>query len=93
MIQAVIFDLDGTLLNTLQDLYLCTNQVLKYYHCPEKSMDEVRSYLGNGIKALLEKALPEQQKHLLDAVYDQFYHFMKNTRQIIQNLILIYFLY
>ena len=72
MIQAVIFDLDGTLLNTLQDLYLCTNQVLKYYHCPEKSMDEVRSYLGNGIKALLEKALPEQQKHLLDAVYDQF---------------------
>lgn len=50
MIQAVIFDLDGTLLNTLQDLYLCTNQVLKYYHCPEKSMDEVRSYLGNGIK-------------------------------------------
>lgn len=72
MIQAVIFDLDGTLLNTLQDLYLCTNQVLKNYHCPEKSMDEVRSYLGNGIKALLEKALPEQQKHLLDAVYDQF---------------------
>lgn len=72
MIQAVIFDLDGTLLDTLQDLYLCTNQVLKNFQCPEKTMDEVRSYLGNGIKALLEKALPEQQKHLLDAVYDQF---------------------
>ncbi len=72
MIQAVIFDLDGTLLDTLQDLYLCTNQVLNEFNCPLRTKEEVCSFLGKGIQVLLEKALPENKKEILSEVYKRF---------------------
>ena len=55
--KAVIFDLDGTLLNTLQDLCNSTNAALAQYGYPERTLDEVRSFVGNGVKLLMLRAL------------------------------------
>lgn len=55
---AVVFDLDGTLLNTLSDLTASTNYALKARGYPERSIDEVRSFVGNGIADLMRKAVP-----------------------------------
>lgn len=59
MYQAVIFDLDGTLLNTLEDLRDGVNHALALAGYPERSLDEVRTFVGNGIAKLIERAVPE----------------------------------
>lgn len=53
----VIFDLDGTLLNTLKDLTDCVNYALMKHNQPSRTMDEVRSFVGNGIRLLMERAV------------------------------------
>lgn len=55
---AIIFDLDGTLLNTLDDLHDSVNVILGKYNYPSKSLDEVRRFVGNGVPKLIERALP-----------------------------------
>ena len=59
MIHCVIFDLDGTLLNTLDDLCDSTNYALKQFGYPERTLDEVRYFVGNGVKKLIERAIPD----------------------------------
>lgn len=54
-----IFDLDGTLLSTLADLAASTNYALRTHHMPEHSLDEVRRFVGNGVKKLMERAIPD----------------------------------
>ena len=54
-----IFDLDGTLLSTLADLAASTNYALRTHHMPERSIDEVRRVVGNGVKKLMERAIPD----------------------------------
>lgn len=61
--KAVIFDLDGTLLNTLEDLTDAVNVALAKYHMPVKTQEQVRQYVGNGIVKLMERAVPEGRKH------------------------------
>ena len=56
--KTVIFDLDGTLLDTLEDLCDSTNFALASYGYPQRTLDEVRSFVGNGIGKLIERALP-----------------------------------
>lgn len=58
-INTVIFDLDGTLLDTLEDLKDALNYALSKHGMPERSLDEVRCFVGNGAKELLKKAVPE----------------------------------
>ena len=58
-IKAVIFDLDGTLLNTLDDLYLSVNHMLEKFGLPLRSKKEVRNFLGSGVKVLVDKSLPD----------------------------------
>lgn len=53
-----IFDLDGTLLNTLPDLVVVTNAALEQMGMPPRTRDEVLSYVGNGVKALMYQAVP-----------------------------------
>lgn len=72
MIKAILFDLDGTLMNTLHDLYLSTNFALKKNHFPERSEDEIRQMVGNGVKKLIERALPDNQKDHLEIVLKDF---------------------
>lgn len=64
----VIFDLDGTLLDTLEDLCDSTNFALAEFGYPKRSLQEVRSFVGNGIGVLIEKALPQGKA---DPLYGQ----------------------
>lgn len=53
-----VFDLDGTILNTLDDLAVSLNYALKSSGFPERSIDEVRNFVGNGIRKLIERGVP-----------------------------------
>ncbi|MGM9566635.1 MAG: HAD family hydrolase [Clostridia bacterium] len=55
----VLFDLDGTVLDTLADLVDSVNYVLEKFGFPRRSQGEIRSFLGNGIRKLMERSLPE----------------------------------
>lgn len=55
---AILFDLDGTLLDTLEDLTDSVNHVLAEYGCPERTMEQVRTFVGNGAGQLIRLALP-----------------------------------
>lgn len=56
---AAIFDLDGTLLDTLDDLAAATNATLAAYGFPVRTREEVRLFVGNGVEKLMERALPD----------------------------------
>ena len=58
---AILFDLDGTLLNTLEDLTDATNAALSHFGCPQRTMEEVRSFVGNGAERLIRLALPGKE--------------------------------
>ena len=55
---AILFDLDGTLLNTLDDLADAVNHTLAHFGCPPRTTDEVRQFVGNGALRLIRLALP-----------------------------------
>ena len=59
--KAIIFDLDGTLLDTLADLAEGTNYALRVNGFPERTTDEIRRFVGNGARKLIERAVPEGQ--------------------------------
>ena len=56
--KVAIFDMDGTILNTLEDLADSMNYCLKKYGMPERSLNEIKSFVGNGIRRLVELAVP-----------------------------------
>lgn len=60
MVKAIVFDLDGTLLNTVEDIKYNLNNTLKEYNYQELTSNEVKAFLGNGSKALVTKALKEE---------------------------------
>lgn len=59
MVDTIIFDLDGTLLNTLEDLTDSVNYVMERYGLPLHTIEEIRSYVGNGAAKLIERAIPD----------------------------------
>lgn len=59
MVEAVIFDMDGTLLNTLDDLQSSVNFVMKMFNFPSRTIDEVRCFVGDGVNLLFERAVPK----------------------------------
>ena len=59
MYSIYIFDLDGTLLDTLDDLAASTNYALRTHGMPEHSIDDVRRFVGNGVRKLMERAIPD----------------------------------
>ena len=73
MYQAVIFDLDGTLLYTLEDLKDGVNHVMRNWNYPERTLDEVRRFVGNGIHKLIERAVPEGlEDEKVEQVFEEF---------------------
>lgn len=58
MYNTYIFDLDGTLLDTLTDLAASCNYALRTHGMPEHSVDDVRRFVGNGVRKLMERAIP-----------------------------------
>ncbi len=77
MTTAVIFDLDGTLLNTLEDLTDAVNYTLSQFGCPHRTLDEVRTFVGTGALNLIRKALPgkdsDPKAEEVLAVYQKYY--------------------
>ena len=58
-VNTIIFDMDGTVLNTLEDLTVSVNYVLSKFNMPDHSEEEYRKFFGNGIKYALKCAVPE----------------------------------
>lgn len=81
-----IFDLDGTLLDTLDDLAASVNYALRTHGMPEHSLDDVRRFVGNGVRKLMERAVPDSADNpLFDetfATFRQYYmaHSLDTTR-------------
>lgn len=74
----VIFDLDGTVLDTLEDLADSVNYALKKNSLPERTLDEIRSFVGNGIRLLTDRAVPESvDNRVRDAVFEDFKEYYK----------------
>lgn len=68
-----IFDLDGTLLNTLDDLAAATNYALRTNGLPQHSVDDVRRFVGNGVRMLMRRAVPDgEQNPRFDAAFAAF---------------------
>lgn len=84
--QTFIFDLDGTLLDTLQDLADSVNYALRQHRMPQHSLDDIRRFVGNGVRKLMERAVPlgAQNPQFEDVFADfrQYYmhHSMDTTR-------------
>lgn len=74
MTELVIFDLDGTLLDTIGDLAASCNAVLAKHSLPQHSYEQYRGFVGNGIMRLVERALPEPLRtpHTIAAVRRDF---------------------
>ncbi|MBQ9668383.1 MAG: HAD-IA family hydrolase [Prevotella sp.] len=76
-----IFDLDGTLLNTLEDLAASTNYALRSHGLPEHSIDDVRRFVGNGVRMLMRRAVPGgEQNPLFEATFATFrQHYLQHS--------------
>ena len=81
MYNTYIFDLDGTLLSTLADLAASCNYALRTNGMPEHTEDDVRRFVGNGVKKLMERAVPDGlQNPLFDKAFADFrQHYMKHN--------------
>ena len=82
MIKTLIFDLDGTLLNTLADLRESTNFALDKFDFPARTTEEIRKFVGNGLRMLIRRAVPPETDELtvdrvlaeMKAHYREHYH-------------------
>lgn len=79
--QTYIFDLDGTLLDTLGDLAASVNYAMRTHGMPEHSVDEVRQFVGNGVRRLMERAVPGGAAHpAFEAAFATFRrHYMEHS--------------
>ena len=67
-IDTIVFDLDGTLLNTLEDLTDSVNHAMRQFRLPEHTIEEIRTFVGNGATRLIERAIPQGREN---ASYDE----------------------
>ncbi len=74
----VIFDMDGTLSDTLEDLRSALNHALSLHNLPARTYEEVRSFVGDGIRMLVNRGLPDGHKDLTDTVYAEFKDYYKD---------------
>lgn len=74
-----IFDMDGTILNTLEDLADCMNYCLQKHGYPQRTIGEVKSFVGNGIRKLVERAVPTgTSEQDIDQVFKTFNDYYKD---------------
>ena len=76
-----IFDLDGTLLDTLQDLASSVNYALETHGMPTHSVDAIRGFVGNGVRLLMERSVPDGARNpQFEAVFATFrQHYMQHS--------------
>lgn len=78
-LKAVIFDMDGTVLDTLDDLTDTLNYALTKNNLPTHTRDEVKTYVGNGVKVMMQKAVPENtSKEVMDSMFAHFKEYYKD---------------
>ncbi len=80
--QNIIWDMDGTLLDTLEDILESVNQTMRAFSLPEKTKTDVRNSVGNGIGRLVELCIPDGKDHpQFDTIAAYFLdHYSKNSR-------------
>lgn len=76
----ILWDLDGTLLNTIEDLADAVNYTMKHYGYPQRTLEEVRRFVGNGARRLIVLAAPEGAD--VDAVLETFHTYYDDHCQI-----------
>ena len=75
----IIFDLDGTLLNTIEDLTDGVNHVMEMYGYNTYSISQIKSFVGNGIMKLMETAVPNgKENEKFDEMYNEFKSYYTN---------------
>ena len=81
MFNVYVFDLDGTLLDTLQDLANSVNYALRQNGMPEHTIDDIRCFVGNGVRLLMERAVPDgAQNPRFEAAFATFrQHYMQHS--------------
>lgn len=72
MKKGCLFDLDGTLVSSIEDLAISTNEVLKLHDLPTYDISQYRLFVGNGVKKLMERALGQEHIDLLDECLNDF---------------------
>ena len=71
--ELIVFDMDGTILDTLEDLKNSMNYTLRLHNMPERTLDEIRSFVGNGIRKLIERAVPSGTSNdKIDIIHKDF---------------------
>ena len=83
--KAAIFDMDGTLINTIEDLTDSVNEMLEHYNLPKLAIDEVKIFVGNGAKKLMERVLETDDENFINdalKIYDGCYkrHLLNKTK-------------
>lgn len=77
MVKGVIFDLDGTLLNTLFDLHAAVNFALRKCSYPLRTLDEIRGFVGDGVVMLMHRSVPsgtdEQDEKICFELFRKYY--------------------
>lgn len=78
-----IFDMDGTILNSLEDLADSINAVLAFHDFPTHTIEEIRFFVGDGVKKLVERSLPKNSdEETKKMIFDDFVEYYKNHSAI-----------
>lgn len=76
--EAVLFDMDGTTVNSINDMHFCVNAAMEHFSMPGRTLEEVTAFVGNGAKRLIELAVPagtgEEKAAEVLAYYKDFYN-------------------
>ena len=71
--KAAIFDMDGTLVDTLEDIFDGVNEMLAHYNLPARSLEEVRKFVGNGARKLVARSLPtDSDENFISAALEYY---------------------
>ena len=79
MIKSIIFDLDGTILDTIYDLNAALNHTFAEFNLPKVSVDKTRANLGNGIKRLISDSLNSDTNTSIDILFNSFMEYYYNN--------------
>ncbi len=80
MKKAVIFDLDGTLIDSLEDIAINANKVLRQLNCPTHSLEQYKHFVGDGAKVLMQNAMPKYiSKNYLEEALELFKEFYEQN--------------
>lgn len=83
MYNTVIFDLDGTLLNTIEDLADAVDYIQKKYDFPVHTVNEVKSHVGNGLRVLMERSIPDGKENpKFNEIFAEFKEYYQQHCQV-----------